>query len=116
MNWTIWHNPRCTKSRQTLQLLKDNGIEPEVRLYLKETPSIAELNAVLELLNIEPRDLMRRKESAYKELNLKNPDLSREALISAMAENAVLIERPVVIRDVSAAAIGRPPENVLALI
>ena len=116
MTWTIWHNPRCTKSRQTLQLLKDHGIEPEIRLYLKETPSMTELNAVLDLLGIEPRDLMRRKESAYKELNLKNPELSREALVGAMAENAGLIERPVVIRDAAAAAIGRPPENVLALI
>ena len=116
MTWTIWHNPRCTKSRQTLQLLKDNGIDPAVKLYLKEAPSADEINAVLKLLNVEPRGLMRRKEAPFKELNLKNPDLSHESLVAAMADNPVLIERPVVIRDTSAAAIGRPPENVLALL
>lgn len=116
MNWTIWHNPRCSKSRQTLQLLQDKGIEPDVKLYLKSAPSTAEIETVLGLLDVEPRDLMRKKEAPFKALNLKNPDLTRGALVAAMADNPVLIERPVVIRDDSAAVLGRPPENVLPLL
>jgi arsenate reductase len=116
MSWTIWHNPRCSKSRQTLQLLQAKGIEPDVRLYLSDPPSVDELDGVLSLLGLEPRALMRRKETPFKELNLKDDGLSRAKLVDAMAKNPVLIERPIVIRGDDAAAVGRPPENVLELL
>ncbi len=111
----IYHNPRCSKSRQTLQLLKDNNLEPEVVKYLETPPSAAELEEILELLGLEPRELMRRKEKEYKALGLDDPNLSREALIQAMAEHPRLIERPIVIKD-GRAVIGRPPEKVLELL
>lgn len=112
---TIWHNPRCSKSRQTLQLLRDRGIEPTIVEYLKTPPSEAELSSALNALGIEPRDLMRRKEAPYKELSLDDDGLTRDELVAAMAENPVLIERPVVFRG-NRAAVGRPPENVLELL
>ncbi len=111
----IYHNPRCSKSRQTLQLLKDNNLEPEVVKYLETPPSAAELEEILELLGLEPRELMRRKEKEYKALGLDDPNLSREALIQAMVEHPRLIERPIVIKD-GRAVIGRPPEKVLELL
>jgi len=111
----IYHNPRCSKSRQTLQLLKDNQVEPDIVEYLKAPPSREELEQVLDMLGLEPRGLMRTKEKEYKELGLDNPDLDRDALISAMLENPKLIERPIVIKD-GKAAIGRPPEKVLEIL
>ncbi len=111
----IYHNPRCSKSRQTLQLLKDNNLEPEVVKYLETPPSAAELEEILELLGLEPRELMRRKEKEYKAQGLDDPNLSREALIQAMVEHPRLIERPIVIKD-GRAVIGRPPEKVLELL
>ena len=111
----IYHNPRCSKSRQTLQLLKDNNLEPEVVKYLETPPSAGELEEILDLLGLEPRELMRRKEKEYKALGLDDPNLSREALIQAMVEHPRLIERPIVIKD-GRAVIGRPPEKVLELL
>ena len=115
MTVTIWHNPRCSKSRQTLALLRERGIEPEIVEYLKTPPAAGELEAVLEKLGMEPRGLMRRKEAAYREAGLDDPALGRRALVEAMTANPVLIERPVVLAG-DRAALGRPPENVLAIL
>ena len=110
----IWHNPRCSKSRQTLELLRENGIEPEIVEYLKTPPSAAEIATVIKQLNIEPRGLMRTGESIYKELGLASEG-DGKALIAAMAGNPVLIERPVVLHK-GKAALGRPPEDVLEIL
>ena len=115
MTVTIWHNPRCSKSRQTLALLRERGIEPEIVEYLKTPPAAGELEAVLEKLGMEPRGLMRRKEAAYREAGLDDPALGRRALVEAMTAHPVLIERPVVLAG-DRAALGRPPENVLAIL
>lgn len=115
MTVTILHNPRCSKSRQTLQILQDRGLKPEVVEYLATPPSAQELDQVLIKLGLEPRDLMRRKESPYKDLDLDNPGLSRQELIAAMVENPILIERPVVLAN-GKAAVGRPPESVLEIL
>ncbi len=111
----IYHNPRCSKSRQTLQLLRERGIEPEIIEYLKTPPDAGKLAAILDLLDMEPRDLMRRKEPCYQELGLDDPQLARSALIQAMVENPILMERPIVVND-GKAALGRPPENVLGVL
>ena len=115
MSVKIYHNPRCSKSRQTLQLLKDNNIEPQIVKYLDTPPSREELEAILEMLGMEPRDLMRKKEKEYKALGLDDPNLSREQLIDAMVAHPRLIERPIVVKD-GKAAIGRPPEQVLEIL
>lgn len=115
MSITIFHNPRCSKSRQTLQLLRDKGMEPRVVEYLDTPPDAATLNTILIQLDLEPRDLMRRKESEYQALNLADPQLSREALIQAMVDHPILIERPIVLAN-QKAALGRPPENVLEIL
>lgn len=111
----LWHNPRCSKSRETLALLREHGVEPRIVEYLKTPPDAGELSHVLDLLGIEPRDLMRHKEAPYQALGLDNPTLDRDTLIAAMVANPVLIERPVAIRG-NRAAIGRPPERVLDLL
>lgn len=115
MTLKILHNPRCSKSRQTLALLRERGFEPEVQEYLKTPPSETELEEILQRLGLEPRQLMRRQETEYKANGLDDPDLSREALISAMVRHPKLIERPVVISD-DRAALGRPPEAVLEIL
>ncbi len=112
----IYHNPRCSKSRQTLQLLKDNEIEPEIVDYLNSSPSINEIKEVLTLLNMEPRQLMRKGEQVYTTLKLNDETLSKQDLISAMVENPILIERPIVIVDNNRASICRPPEKLMDLI
>lgn len=112
---TIYHNPRCSKSRQTLQLLHDHNIDTKVIEYLKTPPNTQELERILQLLNFTPRDLLRRKEHIYKELNLSNPKLTDNEIIKIMQENPILIERPIVV-TASKAVIGRPPENVLEII
>lgn len=114
MSVTIYHNPRCSKSRQTLALLQDKGIEPEIVEYLKTPPSAEEIAGILKKLGIEARALMRTKEAVYKELGLAAVS-DEQALIAAMAENPVLIERPVVIKGAKA-ALGRPPEQVLEIL
>ncbi|NNL06741.1 MAG: arsenate reductase (glutaredoxin) [Gammaproteobacteria bacterium] len=111
----IYHNPRCSKSRQTLQLLESNGIAPQIIEYLKQPPSVDELAKVIDLLDIPPRELMRTQEKPYRENNLADPALCREDLIRAMTEHPILIERPIVVHD-GRAVIGRPPENILDLI
>ena len=115
MTVEIYHNPRCSKSRQTLQLLNERGIEPKITKYLETPPDKATLEKILDMLGIEPRDLMRRKEPEYKLAALDDPDLSRDALIQAMVDHPRLIERPIVIKD-GKAALGRPPESVLDII
>ena len=115
MTVTIYHNPRCSKSRQTLTLLQEKGIDPQIVEYLKEPPSTAELADILDKLDLEPRALMRRKEAAYKENKLADEALSTDTLIQAMADNPILIERPIVLAN-GKAAIGRPPEAVLEIL
>lgn len=115
MSVEIYHNPRCSKSRQTLQILKDKGVEPDVLEYLKTPPDRATLSKILDMLGMEPRDLMRKKEKEYKENNLSDPALTRDQLIDAMLAHPKLIERPIVIKN-GKAAIGRPPEKVLEII
>ena len=115
MSVTIYHNPRCTKSRETLALLRARGIEPTVVEYLKTPPDVATLDGLLGRLGIEPRELMRRKEAPYKELGLDDPATTRDALLAAMVAQPVLIERPIVVNG-ARAAIGRPPEKVLSIL
>ncbi|WP_394754176.1 arsenate reductase (glutaredoxin) [Crenothrix sp.] len=112
---TIYHNPRCSKSRQTLQLLKDQGVELKVIEYLKTPPSVEELDDILQKLAIEPRQLMRKKETEYLANNLEDKSLDKLALIKAMVDYPILIERPIVIAN-GKAAIGRPPEAVLTIL
>lgn len=111
----IFHNPRCSKSRQTLQLLQQQGIEPALRLYLQDPPDQQELVQLLEKLGITARDLMRRSEAIYKEQGLADPSLSDAELIDAMVRFPKLIERPIVVVG-ERAVLGRPPENVLNLV
>jgi arsenate reductase len=115
MSVTIYHNPRCSKSRQTLALLQEKGIEPEIIEYLTSPPDVATLGEILGKLGMEPRELMRRKEALYKELGLDDAGKSRDALIKAMVENPILIERPIVLSG-GKAALGRPPEQVLNIL
>ena len=115
MTVTIYHNPRCSKSRQTLQLLKDKGIEPEIIEYLNTPPNAAALDEFVTKLGMEPRELMRRKEAPYVALDLADESLDRAALIEAMVENPILIERPIVVND-GKVALGRPPESVLEIL
>lgn len=111
---TIYHNPRCSKSRQTLELLKEKSIEPEVVEYLKTPPNAAELKDILSKLGLSADELMRKKEAIYKELGLAGVSDENE-LITAMVNNPKLIERPIVIKG-NKAAIGRPPESVLDIL
>jgi len=108
---TIYHNPKCSKSRETLQILLVDGHEPTVIDYLQNPPSAEKLEELLGLLGLEPRGLMRRKEAEYVEYGLNAPDLSRESLIKAMVDHPILIERPIVVHG-DRAVIGRPPESV----
>lgn len=112
---TIYHNPRCSKSRQTLELLQAQGVEPEIREYLKDIPSKDELQTVLSALNMSARDLLRNKEDEFKALGLNNSDLSEDAILEAMIAHPKLIERPIVIKN-GQARIGRPPESVLEIL
>lgn len=112
----IYHNPRCSKSRDTLSLLKSNGIEPEVVLYLETPPDAQTIRQLLKMLNMgSARELMRQKEDLYKSLNLNDTHLTEERLIQAMVDNPKLIERPIVVAN-GKARIGRPPENVLEIV
>jgi arsenate reductase len=111
---TIWHNPRCSKSRQTLALLEDRGLRVHVRRYLDEPPSADEITAALAALGLHAPAILRRGEAAWTELGL-GPDTDDAALIAAMAERPILIERPIVFRG-NRAVIGRPPEQVLDLL
>jgi arsenate reductase len=110
---TLYYNPRCSKSRAALELLRERGIEPKVIEYLKDPPSEAELLRVLGLLRMSPRDLLRPKEA--REAGLDDPDLSDPALIAAMVANPIVIERPIVVSG-EKARLGRPPEKVLEIL
>ena len=111
---TIWHNPRCSKSREALALLEQNGVESEVVKYLEDIPTQEQIQEVLKMLGISARELMRTKESIYKELGLSEVK-DEQKLIEAMAKHPKLIERPVIIKD-DKAIIGRPPQKVLELL
>ena len=111
----IYHNPRCSKSRQTLQLLQDNNITPEIILYLELPPTKTELKDLLEKLGISARDLLRTSEQAYKEAGLSDTALSENQLLQAMVTEPKLIQRPIVVAG-DKAVLGRPPENALELI
>ena len=111
---TIYHNPRCSKSRQTLRLIEEHGIEPKIVEYLKDPPDAAELTEIIRLLGVSARQAMRPCEPVYKELGLKD-ESSETALIAAMVANPILIERPIVISN-GKAVIGRPPEAVLQIL
>jgi arsenate reductase (glutaredoxin) len=115
MTVTIYHNPRCSKSRRTLALLEGTGVQPNIVEYLKTPPSAAELKALLKKLGLKARDLLRTVEPRYAELGLQDRDVDEEALIEAMVANPILIERPIVVNG-NKAAIGRPPEKVLAIL
>jgi arsenate reductase (glutaredoxin) len=115
MTVTIYHNPRCSKSRATLALLEEKGVQPEIIEYLNSPLGKDEMMRILDGLGMEPRDLMRKTEEPYAALNLSDPEISRDALIDAMLENPILMERPVVVKD-GKYAVGRPPENVLDIL
>ena len=115
MTVTIYHNPRCSKSRQTLALLEERGIEPEIIAYLDDPPDAGAIGRILDLLGLEPRALIRRKEAAYTDAGRDDPDLARDALIAAMVAHPVIIERPIVLAN-GKAALGRLPESVLDIL
>lgn len=115
MEITLYHNPRCSKSRQTLELLQERKVELTIVEYLSTPPSHQQLDSVLRGLEMEPRELMRKGEAEYKSLGLSDETLSRNQLIDAMAKNPKLIERPILIVG-DEIAIGRPPENVLSIL
>lgn len=112
---TIYHNPRCSKSRQTLALLTEHAVEPDIVLYLETPPDAKALKALIDKLGIEPRELLRSSEKEYKAMKLADKTLSNKALIDAMVKAPILIQRPIVVKG-DKAVLGRPPENVLALI
>jgi arsenate reductase (glutaredoxin) len=115
MTIKIYHNPRCSKSRETLGLLVERGLEPIIVEYLKQPPTVLEIKQVLGYMGKSPRDIMRKGEAAYKEQNLGDENLSDDALIEAMVQTPILIERPIVIAG-GKAALGRPPESVLDIL
>lgn len=112
---TIYHNPRCTKSRATLKLLEGRRLNPRVIEYLETPPSESELRKLIDMLGMAPRALLRTKEAEYKQLKLDNPALSDAQILRAMATHPKLIERPIVVHN-NKAALGRPPEQVLRIL
>ena len=115
MTITIFHNPRCSKSRQTLSLIEEKGLTPTIVEYLKDAPTKATLKTLLKELGLKPRDLLRKGEAVYKELNLADENKTDDELIEAMVKNPILIERPIVMTP-KGARLGRPPENVLEIL
>lgn len=115
MTIRILHNPRCSKSRATLALLRERGLDPKITLYLENPPNAAELRSILKKLGISARELMRKGESEYREQNLSDQSLDEEALVAAMVATPRLIERPIVLAN-GRAAVGRPPESVLQIL
>ncbi len=111
----IYHNPRCSKSRAALKLLQERGVEPEIIEYLKTPPSAARLKELLAMLDMAPRDLMRKGEAPYKDLDLGDAAKDDDTLVAAMVDNPILIERPIVVTG-DKARLGRPPEQVLELL
>lgn len=114
-NFTLYHNPKCSKSRQALALLQENGIEPTIVEYLEEPLSKSELKNLLKLLGLGPRDLLRTKEPEYKSLNLADKNLKDEDIIDVIVKNPRLLERPIVVKG-KKAVLGRPTENILKLL
>ena len=112
---SIFHNPRCSKSRKTLEIIEINDVEVQVILYLQDPPSVSELNSLLEKLGMKASELVRKGESIIKELDIDLSSITNDDLISIMAEHPILIERPIVFNE-SSAIIGRPPENVEELL
>ena len=119
-HYTLYHNPGCSKSRATLALLGEHNITPTVVEYLNNPPSLETLAQILALLKCQPREMMRRKESVYTDLNLDAEDMSDSELLTAITQHPILLERPIVVRQdqagVCTAVIGRPPENILQLL
>jgi arsenate reductase len=115
MTITIWHNPRCSKSRQTLELLRRRGIEPAIREYLKQPPSKAEVEKLIDLLGGDAKDLIRDGEPEFKTLGKRKAELGKADIAKAIARHPVLLQRPIVVAG-KRAAIGRPPEAVLPLL
>jgi arsenate reductase len=115
MTLTLWHNPRCGKSRQTLELLRSKGIEPTIREYLKQPPSKAEVEKLIDLVGGDAKDLIREGEPEFKALGKKKSELGRADIAKAIAAHPILLQRPVVVAA-RRAAIGRPPEAVLPLL
>lgn len=115
MKVSIYHNPRCSKSRETLALLREQGIEPEVVEYLKDPPSRETLEQLLDMLGLEPLEIMRTKEKEFRELGLEKGEADRDTLIQAMLDHPRLMERPIVVHG-RKAALGRPPEKVLEIL
>jgi arsenate reductase len=115
MQVTIYHNPKCSKSRATLKLLQEKQLDLEVIEYLEQPPSAEQLDRILTLLEMGPRDLMRRNEAPYRQLGLDGEALSRDALIAAICAHPILMQRPVVLAN-DKAALGRPPEQVLEIL
>lgn len=111
----IWHNPRCTKSRETLALLRDKGVEPVVREYLKDPPSKKEIETLLDQLGVEPRALVRSGEAEFKASGKRAATLTRKDAVELIAKHPILLQRPLVVSD-GKAAIGRPPEAVLSIV
>lgn len=111
----IYHNPKCSKSRETLALLLSRGIDPKVILYLEDPPNAHELSRFLKMLNMGPKDLMRKQETEYQTLEIEGKPRGRDELICLMVENPILIERPIVVKG-DQARLGRPPGNVLAIL
>ena len=114
-DFIIYHNPRCSKSRQTLEILNQQDVDTEIVLYLENPPSAKEVASILQKLGLSSRDIIRKGEEEYKLLNIKDQSLTENELISFMSENPKLNERPIVVKD-DKAIIGRPPENVLSLL
>ena len=115
MTITIWHNPRCSKSRQTLELLQKKGVKPAIREYLKEPPSKAEVETLIDLVGGDPAALIRDGEAEFKALGRKKSELGRSDIAKAVASHPILLQRPIVVAG-KRAAIGRPPEAVLPLL
>ena len=115
MTVTIYHNPRCSKSRQTLALIEHKGVAPKIVDYLKAPPSVAELKRILKKLGLKAREIVRQGEARYAALGLKDKDIGEDELLALKVENPILIERPIVVSG-ERAAIGRPPEAVLKIL
>ena len=115
MSITIYHNPRCSKSRQTLRLLEQHGVTPTIVEYLTDVPSAADIERLIDLLGVDVRDVVRTGESTYTDLQLHDPNLGRAEIVQAIVDNPILLQRPIVVSD-DRAIIGRPPNNVLSLL
>ena len=115
MTITIWHNPRCGKSRQTLALLQEKGVTPAIREYLRQPPSKAEVEALLDVVGGEPKALIREGEAEFKTLGKRKADMSKTEIANAIVAHPILLQRPIVVAG-KKAAIGRPPEAVLPLL